>query len=360
MHNIKNLLSPGNTPFYQFSDSNDRTWLIPERNMAMSMNLYHPKGLWEVIFKESFPTFHKIPFADKAFRAVRNKYSLNPEVLAVVQETFGVDNIEFSILGGEPSAPHRITIQFFKGKKILGYGKVTDNHNIRSLFVKEHIMLDYLKRQGVTGTPESLLLSQLKNGSTLSLQTSEKSAGSFSPEIWTTQHEDFINDMTIRAAVPVSFLESDFYRHMTELTKHLRHLPSEHRPLISDAMNKVHDKFGVDNYLFSVFHGDFEPRNMFINNGKLFVTNWEYAELTFPPTLDRYHFLMRQYIQVEHIPTKEAFGKLREYGWFDADLFRCYLLEMIYRSVCNRNNELSESTKDIAVWSRFLFYLTRL
>ena len=359
MHKIKNLLSQGNTPFYQFKDSNDRTWLMPERNMATAMDLYNPTGRRAAVIKEWFPTLHRLPFADRAFNTVRNKYRLNPEMQSIAKEAFGADNIEYSILGGTLSVSNVITIQFFKGKRILGYGKVTDNPDVEQRFIKEHILLDYLWKLHVYGIPKSLLVKRLDNGSTISLQTSEKRASSHSPQIWTPLHEDFLNEMAVKTAVPVPFLESDFYGNLCELTKRLQSLPEEIRQTVSDSLGAVHRDFGVYTYVLTTYHGNFTPRNMYVNGNRLFVANWENAELSYPPTLDRYHFLTHQYIHTEHLSAIEVYNAICRHKWYDANLFRCYLLDRVYRTMCHNDGETRCESEMLKVWSRLLFYTYR-
>lgn len=348
------LLSQGDTFFYQFTDSDEKTLLIPKRNMATAMRLYQPVGLRDMIIKRLFPTFHIMPFVRKAIKVSSNKYSIAPEILSIAKGYFGSDRLEYSLISDNKCKLHRLTIQFFQGSHILGYGKVTENPEAESLFIKEHIMLDYLRRQRVGGIPEGLLVKRMDNGKTISLQRFAKGYDSYYSEMWTPIHEDFIRELAIKTAVPVPFFESDFYRNLTRLTSFLPSVPDEYKDIISHSLDKVHKEYGADTFVFSVYHGNFTARNAAINGLKLSVDGWENAELTYPPALDRYNFFMHQYIQKE-MNANEIFSRIRANEWFDGNLFRCYLLDAVSRFVSSGKVLSSmESMRKLDIWIRLL------
>jgi len=358
MLDIDSLLSDGNQLFYKFTNSDRKTWLIPKRNMATALELYQPSGLKGLILKDLFPLFHWVPLARKVIHASKHSYTLDQEILGVAKQSFGEENVEYSIFGGTPSVHQKITIQFFNGKKILGYGKITDNQEVEKLFVKEQAMLDYLRKQGITGIPKCLSVKRLANGMTIFLQTTEKRRKSFSPQKWSDLHYEFLDKFTAQTTVPVLFGESDYYYMLMELTRVLPSLPNEYKTVISRAINMVHNEFGMRSYEFSAYHGDFTPWNMFVNGNSLFVFDWEYGELTYPPMLDRYHFFVQQYIHVEHLSAGEIYNRIHGKEWYDPKIFRCYLLDIISRFVSREKGGMSgDLSRMLEIWTKLLIYL---
>ena len=63
------LIKDSGAPFYRFSNSDGKVWLMPVRNMRIAMNLYQPSGRNGKAMKALFPWLHRVPLVRKAAHA---------------------------------------------------------------------------------------------------------------------------------------------------------------------------------------------------------------------------------------------------------------------------------------------------
>lgn len=52
------------------------------------------------------------------------------------------------------------------------------------------------------------------------------------------------------------------------------------------------DQYKNEKSIFSIAHRDFAPWNMILQNSNIFVFDWEFAEIQYPPLYDLFHFLL--------------------------------------------------------------------
>ena len=358
MQTIDTLLSVGKDRHYILTNADGKSWSFPIRNLRLAMELYQPSGSKGKMLKRLFPYLHRLSVVRRVARAKIVRGCLDEEILKVAREGFGVGNIEYSIFGGTPSVHQKITIQFFTGNRILGYGKMTDSEAIAALFAHEQDLLATLHQQGISDIPECLFNAKLQSGAYFFLQTTVKTLNSRSPEEWTTLHENFLQNLSVRTSAFLPFVESDFYRSLHSLQASLSSIPSEYCQIILPALLQTFEEFSGGTYPFSAYHADFTPWNMFVNDGRLFVFDWEYGRMSYPPMLDRYHFFVQQYIHVRHMSADEICRQLGEYAWFDETQFRYYLLDVISRFVCRENGAISKDlAKMLEIWTKLLGYL---
>ena len=94
---------------------------------------------------------------------------------------------------------------------------------------------------------------------------------------------------------------------------------------------------------YSAFHADFTPWNMLIENGQLFVFDWEYGRMTYPPMLDRYHFFTQQALHVAHLSPEQLYAWFVRQPWFDNREYEMYLLDIISRFTLREEGVLPSS-----------------
>jgi hypothetical protein len=319
------------------------------------MNLYQPSGRNGILLKSLFPYLHSFAAIRKIVGATSLYGVLDKEILSVAQKAFGVNNIEYSIFGGTPSVHQKITIQFFQGNRILGYGKVADSVCIANLFVHEQELLAYLTAKGARYIPKCLVCSQLQSKRYIFLQTTTKTSKSVSPNEWTSLHETFLNNLEQKTTVKLPFHETDYYKTLTCLMEFLPTIPAGQKEIIATAIDLTQREFNRSLCSFSAYHADFTPWNMFISGKNLFVFDWEYGGKTYPTKLDKYHFFVQQYIHVEHMSATDIYNRIIDFEWYDTRTFRCYLLDVISRFVCRENGHISNDLgKMLGIWTSIL------
>lgn len=341
MATIDSILNNGGSRYYFLTNADGKTWVLPRKNLATALELYQPGGIKGRLLKSLLPLVHPIPMARKAAKADSGEISLSEEIYRQAEKSFGTPGLEYSIFGGTPSVHQKITIQFFKGHRIYGYAKVTDSKEIASLFSNEERLLDRLHKAGIEEIPECLFNDTLSSGLHLFIQTTRKNDRSFSPSRWNHHHERFLSELRDKTAASYRFEDTDFARSLLDLKNDITFIPREFRATVSSALGSVLDSLEDKQVEYSAFHADFTPWNMFMHDGSLFVFDWEYGRMSFPPMLDRYHFFVQQAIHVRHLDADATTRWLRENKWFSAAELDWYLLDIISRFTLREKGAVS-------------------
>lgn len=360
---LQGIITTGTKLFYRFSNADGKTWLMPARNMQVGMNLYQPSGEKGKLMKALFPILHDIPFVRRAIHAETLRCDLTDELAQMLYRLFHENNLEFSIFCGTPCVHQKITMQLSKGNRILGYCKLTDSDEIAMLFDSESKILSEFAKKGMTGIPECLFCGKLQNGINLFIQNTVKTGKSRVLHRWTSLHDDFLDILYRNTRKSLVFEDSDYYRTLIELKSHTDWLPEgiDRTPIIH-IIAQVLARYHYQTVEFSAYHADFTPWNMFVENGKLFVFDWEYARLTYPPFLDHYHFFTQTAIFERHWQANEiiAFLQSSEAGWVDKETYVFYLLDVIARfTVREKGNVTDDILRSMKIWNDLLIYLCR-
>ena len=194
MTTLNNILDfTGGDIFYRFGNADDKYWVVPANGMHTAMHLYQPSGIKGKLVKALLPCLHWIAPVRKAIKAKKINCRLSDELRSLLCKVFGVQEIEFAIFEGTPSVHQKITMQLSRGKRILGYCKLSDSNDIKSLFEKESRVLDELCRKGVTNIPKALYCGTLSNGTHIFVQSTEKRASSKVIHEWGAMQEEFLS-----------------------------------------------------------------------------------------------------------------------------------------------------------------------
>lgn len=321
----------------------------------MALQLYQPSGIKGILLKKLFPFLHNFGFVRNRIGASIEDYTLSPELISLAEKAFQTKDLEFSVFGGTPSVHQKTTIQFFKGKEILGYCKISCNPDIKALFYHEKDLLDYLNRLQVKEVPQCLYCGEDKNGNGIFIQSTKKKPNSKSPSSWTDLHEDFLQRLSEDTATYTIFDNTDFAGSLRRLKANLHLLPENLQAIIEKNLETVWCKYRGKEVIYSTFHADFTPWNMFVDGNHLFVFDWEYGAYIYPPMLDKYHFFVQQMIHVSHLSPLEIKSNLEKENWYQEDMMRFYLLDII-SGYLNRDKEnISEVTlNQIKDWTKML------
>lgn len=334
--------------FYRLKNADNKIWYIPGHHTRTALELYQPNSPRGRLLKRMFPLLRHFPFLLPYLHATRvedSDPSLAP-ILATVHQlinsptpqlsnpsTHQLKNSSYSIFCGTPSVHRKTTVQFFTGRRILAYAKLSQSDEVAKLFRHEQRLLSALHERGVSDVPKCIGCGRLSSGEHFFLQSTVKSPGAKSPTEWTPLHESFLTDLFDRTATELLFDNSDFAASLFALRDRLPDLPADLRPRIESTLSHVLDSLLGQQVHYAAFHADFTPWNMFIERGKLFVFDWEYGRMTYPAGLDRYHFFIQQAIHVDHLEAEEIARRLQSESWHDLTNLRYYLLDIIARFV---------------------------
>ncbi len=351
------------TVCYSFCNADGKRWLMPVRNMRVAMNLYQPSGRNGKLVKCLFPLLHNVSIVRRIVHAEQFRCRLNMELNQLLERIFQTTDLEFAIFFGTPCVHQKATIQISKGRQILGYCKIVESEDIAMLFGREEKMLHFLEKSHVRGVPRCLYCGQLDNDLFLFVQNTIKTQSSKVVHGWENIHERFIGQMYEKTHREIVFEESDLCRALSNLKEHLDWLPNKvDRPFVARVISDVVNRYSGKTVTYSAYHADFTPWNMFVEKGKLFVFDWEYAKATYPPKLDRYHFFTQTAIFEKYWQEKEIIAYLEstEANWVDREAYTLYLLDVISRFTMREKGFVTgDVAQSMKIWTNLLKYLAK-
>ena len=181
---------------------------------------------------------------------------------------------------------------------------------------------------------------------------------------WTFLHEEFLNNLYQATQQYIEFEQSDFYQRLAELLAHLDWLPKEvEEQQVTTAYCRLLKRWQGKRVQFAAYHADFTPWNMFVEKGRLFVFDWEYAGRSYPMWLDRYHFFTQTAIFERHWHVEQILRYMHseEGAWIQADDYIAYLMDMIARfTVREHGNVKGDMALSMQLWNALLAYLNKL
>lgn len=338
---------------------------MPTRNMRTAMNLYQPSGIKGKLLKSLFPYLYRIRVISNAVHAKRKNYALHKDLKVLLFKSFSTNEMEFSIFCGTPCVHQKITMQISKGKRILGYCKFSDNQEIINIFQKEKETLNYLWQQGIKTVPKCLYCGNTENSIGLFVQTTTKSIHSITDHEWSKQEENFLKELYDKTKHKLLFKQTDFYQDIHFLDKHITCFTDLYRTEIQKGIIRVMSHFSNNEAEYSFYHGDFTPWNMYIEKGKLFVFDLEYAKYSYPPYLDYFHFFTQTSIFEKHLNADEIWNlyqKKKKKGihlFQDTDFaYLSYLLSIITHYTKRENGSFTgDILQCIKLWGKLIRYI---
>ena len=219
--------------------------------------------------------------------------------------------------------PHRkTTLQIMDAcGAILGYAKISRASHVRPYLRNEAAMLTRVAALGLTTADVPTLLSVRDDEAVTMLVTdSLKSSSHTAPLKPRAEHQRFLNELRAKTerqggGATLDALEKRMLVLASvggaEWTGRIARMAALLRP--------VQDEIPV-----CLAHGDFTPWNTFLQGGRLYVFDWEYANLAWPVGFDLAHFLLATIPpdqQPESLPelvnriSSEHFGGNKTVAW---------------------------------------------
>jgi hypothetical protein len=213
-------------------------------------------------------------------------------LLAHIKEVLGVQQLTFGISLGTPGSHRKPVIQALTTDgSIVGYAKVGFNEATKGLVQNE---TDFLQR--LTGlsldsfrTP-TVLYAGWWEDRFLCVQSAPEAKAQYAPRTLTSLYLDSLKElktvhlrwMPLEKSVfwttlleRIEGTENSYYKHVLRQGVHVAEALAEKMAALP----------------FHLCHGDFTPWNAKLVNKRLFLFDWEYADLEAPPGLDLVHFL---------------------------------------------------------------------
>ena len=96
---------------------------------------------------------------------------------------------------------------------------------------------------------------------------------------------------------------------------------------------------------------------MFANGKELFVFDFEYAAMSYPAGIDRYHFFTQTAVFEKHWDADEIIAYMESDAaeWIDRQLYAMYLLDVISRFTMREGGKVEgEAAVPFALWGKVL------
>lgn len=289
---FKLILTKNSGPkFTLLTNSEQKQWLIPHKNMRTALQIYQPSALKGKVTKACLPQLKALPSFLLTKVNINTVYSeLNPILKSFLCKVFLVPDLEFSVFFGTPSIHQKTTLQISFGKKILGYCKVTDNPEVNKLFLHEQKMLDELNKKKLVGVPECLYCGSLQFNTWLFVQSTKKTFNSKIIHKWTNKHYTFLTHLYDKSKKEYFFSETDLSKSLDTIENFLEKVPDRENIILRRGIKKVRDFYGEGTVEFSSYLADFTPWNTYIEGDTVEAFDLEYSRVSYPPYMDFYHF----------------------------------------------------------------------
>ncbi len=344
-------------PYYLISNQDGKQWVLPTQHLRVAMELYQPSGYKGILLKKLFPFLHRIKAVRKSIGVKPVCVKLSASLQDLLSQVFDTSNVEFSYFGGSPGPRQKVTLQIFQANKILGYLKYSNKEAINQLFLHEVGILKGLSERGVTHIPEVLYYGQVED-MYVYIQSSSKTLHSTSVKRLTNLHLDFIMSLCEKTKMTLPFEQTGMKRDIDYLLSIWNGLPEHTTRILKKAIDTIKTHY-QDVTSYSFIHGDFTPWNIYVERGKVYAFDFEYAEYGYPPYFDLVHFILQIEILVKQANAEIAFAALEEekkrIPVEDVDyLIMVYLLRMF--SHYNRlfSGQFSPQDRSYRIWIELL------
>lgn len=296
--------------YYKISNSDGKEWLMPNKNIATGLLLYQPIAWRGKLLKTWFPVVNMIDVAGIVKRCLHIEEISNPiseKLRSLLCEIFKSSNLEFSIFNGTPCAHQKVTIQIYQGRNIWGYCKVSKNPELIEIFQREKAYLDWLNERKVNNVPKCLCCKKVDDDTWMFVQTTTKTSRSRFPHTLGDLELNFLKQLSEKTKCVVPFSQTEMFKSLNMLEE----MGGLGNKDVIRAFEIVRDYYGHRREeVFSAYHSDFTPWNMFVETGNLFVFDWEYAGRTYLPYLDIIHYIVQTNIFENKSDAKDLYDSL--------------------------------------------------
>ncbi len=326
--------------YIEIKNDAGKKWVLPRKSLRTSLELYQPSSWKGKILKIALPSMYAASITEKLANRVLHitdtKYRPPQKLLEVLDHFYAEkSNLSVSYFLGTPSVHQKVTVQVASDNQIMSYFKITDNIEIGRIFHNEKKLLDRMHKVQLYNVPRCLYCDTDENGISIFGQSTVKTGSSKVIHSFGQKHRDFLTEMSNKTLIHCRYENSDYYKMLRILETQISVLSKAgfDTMCITDAIVRV-DTGLKETTEFCVYHGDFTPWNTFVEQGKLFVFDFEYAKLSYPKYLDFFHFYTQTAIFEKHWDADRIVNELDTYipnGMFDNyDLsFEMYLLAII-------------------------------
>ncbi len=224
------------------------------------------------------------------------------------------ERVKTALFTGTPGFFRKPTIQVMRPSgEILGFGKIAISNQAKELLEHEHKMLQFLQKLDLGGAfvPDVKYFGLIPTIGKLLLQSSKKRPLSRSHLDPNTLHLDFLSRLHHQTATTSEALKERFFEQVGRRLDWLQGKISAGlghclQTSLMGLRNLLYDK----DIPFGMAHRDFTPWNTYLYEGHLGIFDWEFAEKSWPPLQDAFHFIIQKRIIVDKWKPEKLLGEV--------------------------------------------------
>lgn len=340
-------------------------WYFPCQGMRRYMSLFQPSSIAGSLAAKALPVAKGVPALLRVMHAERVQISVRADLLHEIAQAFGVDSVQCGVFAGTPGRHQKPTLIVLHHDEILGYTKVTDSSAVAEIFCREERTLRRLHEQGVADIPQVVCCRQSTSlpGAWLFCQTTERRHRVSIPRFTSPEVMAFVEQMLAATAVDVPLADSDFGAMLSRLET-LASLTADKAmtDTIIDEIAAVRTAMAEGTHRFAAYHGDLTPWNSFIVDNHLFAFDFEYAQTTYTPYADFFHFFTQSMIYDYNADAAHIYSEYRKLTATTlrhvdrpALLYRCYILAIMEFYLQRDRGFLNDRIRQIfGIWCQLL------
>lgn len=214
-------------------------------------------------------------------------------LLEHLKEVLECQDLTFAISLGTPGPYRKPVIQALtRGGRILGYVKVGWNESTNALVRNEAEVLRRLASISFDSfTVPSVLYAGWWRDDFLCIQSAPEGRTEPAPQGLTSQYLAVPKELAAFHTRWMLLKESAFWANLLQRIESVQN--AYYRHILRQGARRVGEWLGEEPLPFHLCHGDFAPWNAQLVNGRLFLFDWEYADLEAPPGWDLFHFVVQ-------------------------------------------------------------------
>ena len=296
-------------------------WIVPldNRRIAVaSWRLYNPGSLKGKVFKWimsylAYLGIQRVWGRDRLLVASKGD-AQDASLIGFLQELLGVRDICLAFSTGTPGYYRKATAQVMsKDGRVLAYAKIANMQQAQKLLTQEAKILQRLAELHIsTGYIPRLIYAGQFHGSELLVQSAPSEKIRKGPERLDGRHIDFLAEIFNQTRARKSFLESDYWiRIKTDVELLRERISNEWQRRLQNGLNICESAALAKKAIpLGLCHRDFVPWNTYLERGRLYVFDWEYAIEQGIPFWDIFHFVSFPAMLVERSSGKELINRL--------------------------------------------------
>ena len=276
-------------------------WLIlldNQRVASASLRLYNPQSLKGKLFKHIVSNLAylgiQLVWGRDRLLVASKRDAQDASLTKFLQELLYVRDICLAFSMGTPGYYRKTTAQVMsRDGRVLAYAKIASTPQTQKLLMQEAKVLCRLAELHLSaGYVPRLLYAGQFHETELIVQSAPSGKTRRGSRRLDKKHIEFLAEIFNQTSTRKSFLESDYWIHIKKDVESLQErIRDEWQKRLQNGLNICESALANKVIPLGLCHRDFVPWNTYLEQGRLYVFDWEYAIEEGIPFWDIFHFV---------------------------------------------------------------------